>query len=798
MAIVSTTRLMSVLRVYFAGLALASVTAGPAEGDKRLASGASQPHRNLKANFHVDFRTSDYDPEFLLPWGQGELFRDEKGLLLSGGNTGLYCDFSIRGDFEITLSFEVLKADPPKSGPGVGPALRATTVENHANGVLLARRLLPDGTTVFFSDRLQTVNGKTTHEVKNLPSKATKGKLRLERVGTLVRCRVSEGEDANFLTVAEMEFGRRDVYQLFVFGSEGESAGRLEARLFDLTVRAEALPGVSDHPSGDSGVRRLDAKQAAELDARLQKLYARLAPSVVRIVNPTRGDNTGPSGVIISPSGEILTTAHHGLAPKTKVLVQLADGRKVKGAILGSVKLDSTPRYPATDVGMALLDGIDDWPAVTLGRSGDAKVGDLCLAIGQPIVHMPGQPPLLRLGRILASNSFGEIRHTCRTQWGDSGGPLFDFEGRVLGVSMAMESLGRGIHVSSPIEGFLKVRDQLRVAEQPSLEIDYPEKIERRKEKGGAWGPTADLRKILSAAHKNTVEVSGDGKVVALGVIVHRDGWILTKYSELFGPGGLRRLACRFADGANLEARVMGQSREHDLALLKVAATDLPAVQWANAGGPLIGQLIASFGVNPEQVHCGVVGALNAKNPANKAYLPITIASAPEGVRGTVFTNFQPAHRQVDEARSLLKAGDVITHLDDIPTVSADEFTRVRDKRLAAPDTLAGDWLKLTIQRDAKIFTAFLQLVDNPPNEGWVKNSLIWKQARWNLRRNGFPSIFCHDSGIAYDRCGGPVVNRLGQVIGINIARPDPGRTFAIPSDVVQRIIAELKAQTQN
>jgi S1-C subfamily serine protease len=138
----------------------------------------------------------------------------------------------------------------------------------------------------------------------------------------------------------------------------------------------------------------------------------------------------------------------------------------------------------------------------------------------------------------------------------------------------------------------------------------------------------------------------------------------------------------------------------------------------------------------------------------------------------------------------MLRPGDLITHLDDVPTPSLEEFAAARDNRTQRPNALAGERIKLTVEREGKTVLAYLPLVEGPP-----PLPAVWMQARWNVRRNGFPNVFCHDGGVTYDRCGGPVVDRLGQIVGINIACADPMRTFAIPADVVQKVIAELMAQ---
>src|SRR5262245_49491037 len=79
------------------------------------------------------------------------------------------------------------------------------------------------------------------------------------------------------------------------------------------------------HPQAEQAPaepKRLDAASAADLEHRIRKLYAQLAPSVVRFFDP-KGQG-GFSGVIVSSSGEILTCAHHNLPPQTKVTVELA------------------------------------------------------------------------------------------------------------------------------------------------------------------------------------------------------------------------------------------------------------------------------------------------------------------------------------------------------------------------------------------------------------------------------------------------------------------------------------------
>jgi S1-C subfamily serine protease len=99
----------------------------------------------------------------------------------------------------------------------------------------------------------------------------------------------------------------------------------------------------------------------------------------------------------------------------------------------------------------------------------------------------------------------------------------------------------------------------------------------------------------------------------------------------------------------------------------------------------------------------------------------------------------------------------------------------------------------LAVVRDGKKVQVFVPLLAGPPPLPGP-----WRDARWSLRRDGFPNVFVHDGAIAPDRCGGPVVDRSGRVVGVNIARADPLQTFAIPSDVVQEVLLGLFAERRS
>ena len=61
--------------------------------------------------------------------------------------------------------------------------------------------------------------------------------------------------------------------------------------------------------------------------------------------------------------------------------------------------------------------------------------------------------------------------------------------------------------------------------------------------------------------------------------------------------------------------------------------------------------------------------------------------------------------------------------------------------------------------------------------------------------RSGFPLALQHDCPIDPDACGGPLVNLDGDVVGINIARAGRIKSYALPSHVIQELLAQVKAK---
>ncbi len=169
---------------------------------------------------------------------------------------------------------------------------------------------------------------------------------------------------------------------------------------------------------------------------------------------PFRGQG---SGFIISSDGLVLTNAHVVRDAK-QVTVKLSDRREFSAQVLGS--------DPATDIAVLKVDA-KGLPTVQLGDPKQVQVGDYVLAIGAPygFEQSATQGIVSAKGRSLPGESVVPFIQTdAAVNPGNSGGPLFDASGRVVGVNAQIYSQSggfQGLAFSIPIDVALKIKDQI-------------------------------------------------------------------------------------------------------------------------------------------------------------------------------------------------------------------------------------------------------------------------------------------------------------------------------------------------
>jgi S1-C subfamily serine protease len=224
-----------------------------------------------------------------------------------------------------------------------------------------------------------------------------------------------------------------------------------------MAKKQRIIPIHSDIAADDAG---RPAGDATDRDTELLDAYSRavvsvvdkVGPSVVSIHVTTKGRRDSAmsegagSGFIIAPDGFVVTN-HHVVDGASGLNVVLTDGRELSARVIGS--------DAATDLAVIRVqDG--NLPIAVIGDSEALRVGQLAIAIGNPLGFQStvSTGVISALGRNLRSQSGRLIENVIQTDVplnpGNSGGPLVDSRGRVVGINTAMIRMAQGLSFAVP------------------------------------------------------------------------------------------------------------------------------------------------------------------------------------------------------------------------------------------------------------------------------------------------------------------------------------------------------------
>jgi serine protease Do len=162
------------------------------------------------------------------------------------------------------------------------------------------------------------------------------------------------------------------------------------------------------------------------------------------------------SGFIVSPDGVILTNAHV-VRDASEVTVKLQDRREYRAKVLGS--------DPKTDVAVLKIDA-KNLPVVPIGNTRNLQVGEWVLAIGSPygLESTVTAGVVSAKGRSLPNDSVPFIQTDVAVNPGNSGGPLFNTRGEVVGINSQIYSQTggyQGLSFAIPIDVAVRIKDQI-------------------------------------------------------------------------------------------------------------------------------------------------------------------------------------------------------------------------------------------------------------------------------------------------------------------------------------------------
>ena len=292
------------------------------------------------------------------------------------------------------------------------------------------------------------------------------------------------------------------------------------------------------------------------------------------------------------------------------------------------------------------------------------------------------------------------------------------------------------------------------------------------------------LDELSEASQQATCQVR-DGKTdLVLGTVFSSDGWIVSKSSEI---GKAKDLKCVFGDGSEFAAKVIATDTRYDLALLKVEAKNLVAVQVADKAKELdAGQIVVSFNEDGQAMSMGLITAKprrfslrQQRTTTSRGFLGVICRPSDQGLVVRTVTERSGADR------AGLVRGDVILTMEGKKVTSTDKLIEI------LTDYRPEQKVQISINRgkDSLDLEAILGKRPNGENDRSDK----WGGGPFSDRRFGFPKVIPHDSAIKPEQCGGPLLNSDGQVIGLNIARAIRVATYAVPIDDVKKFVDQNK-----
>jgi serine protease Do len=368
---------------------------------------------------------------------------------------------------------------------------------------------------------------------------------------------------------------------------------------------------------------------------------------------PSRGMG---SGFIVSPDGLILTNAHV-VANASEVTVKLSDRREFKAKVIGT--------DPQTDVAALKIDA-KDLPSVKLGSADNVRVGEWVVAIGSPF----GFENTVTSGIVSATSralpdgrAVPFIQTDVALNPGNSGGPLFNMKGEVIGINSQIYSRSggyQGLSFAIPIDTAMFVKDQL-VAHGKVTRGRLGVTIQELSQSlANSFGLKSARGALVSSVHDGTP--AAEAGLKPGDVVLKLDG------AEIGSSLDLSSRVARIKPGttAKLEVWRDGKAREIGVRVGEAPSQQMASVQSeADLSKSRIGVAVRSL-TEPERKQAEVDGGLLVEQAAGAA------------------------------ARAGIRRGDIILSVNGTPVRSIEDLKTAAESR----KTLA-----VLVQRnDSRIF----------------------------------------------------------------------------------------------
>jgi serine protease Do len=544
------------------------------------------------------------------------------------------------------------------------------------------------------------------------------------------------------------------------------------------------------HFQGYAQGGRVDVKKlSADVQRVVQQAYQ--ASVSIKIYDATKGEPLGSpcSGVVVDTAGHILCVAH-AITPGSLYQVTFPDGKKKLARGLGRIASDDLAMLKITEKGT--------WSYAPMGWSSSLKKGMPCISISYPGT-VAAKTPTVRLGHIAelkASN--GYLRSTCLMEPGDSGGPLFDMMGRVIGVHSRVD-MSQDDNFEVAVDVYRKYWNALTRAEnypvlpaENAYESDAQagqlkaltgmELLNNGLEKSVATKMTKTIFKIESPYRNKNMTASILGTLIKMDGVLKND--VFKNKSFMISKSSMvsTNVTVELDPGHVVPAKVIHRDVEKDLVLLQIDQKLNGGVDFNNVTDEAItftdlGKLLASPQLNGSP-KISVIG--NTQIDIPKARSVASIGLFARETAGKVFVKSVNPFETASQASIFVK--DELLSINGKPILSVKDLNSEIDSY-----TLNGT----AIIKLSRAGVPFEKLVPVKVAENAEMNMAFKFADGRSLRYSGFNQVIIHDGRLKPMECGGPLYGVDGKFYGINIARFSRTSSLTIPAAEVRNFITD-------
>jgi len=561
------------------------------------------------------------------------------------------------------------------------------------------------------------------------------------------------------------------------FGPGGAKVGNWLASLAAIAAMlmfSLSLPAQPTRPASTGAVSvwvtRTDPPRTIDDLRALEKLVedvaARVSPATVMVYG---GGGQG-SGVIVSKDGYILTAGHATVQPGAAATIVLPDGRQVRAKALGIDR--------SVDAGLLQITDAGPWPCVDIGQSATLKVGQFVMALGQPTWGYTGKrPPVVRIGKLIRGGDV-MLQTDCVLEGGDSGGPLFDLQGRVVGINGYIGDAA-ALNVHAPVDAFAAgwqhfLKEEIfgvRAVGDKMLGLEIQDNL------GGCLiTGVADPSPAQKAGFKagdllvkfGSADIKTQRAMVEL-LVVHQAGDQINL--TVIRDGNPLKISVKLAASTTWPAHPVNHDLTRDGDSLKnlfrgVVATAAKSVVRLRSDNKDIGlgTIISADGfiITAEDCLHEPLSCLIQSKP-----LPAKVVG-----------------RDAEHGLALLKvdAANLAPIIwSDATALQAGQFVAV-----PSPSGSVVNFGVVSVVRQSVPADSF----------GHLGHTMFLDAAGlpiYSARASGFPAVLQHDALLRPADCGGPLVDLSGKAIALNISRSSRTAAYSIPADVLLPILDKLK-----